>query len=98
MRVIRIMFIMRNGSKFTSVAIKLSKLIYAHVIDNKTSDLPTSLGRSVLVCPITSLPRITANVWLSLNSNRYSKKHTRSHLQALDRFYEHWALANFGKS
>lgn len=43
----------------------------------------------MLVCPVTGLPRVTANVWLSLNASRYSKKHTRTHLQALDRFYGH---------
>lgn len=49
-----------------------------------------NISPMVLTCPKTGVPRILANIWLSLNEQKYSLGYTAQHLRALDKLYAYF--------
>ena len=55
---------------------------------NEIQDL--NIGPMALICPKTGIPRILANMWLSLNEQKYSPGYTAQHPRALDKLYAYF--------
>ena len=58
------------------------------VVLNEIRDL--NIGPMALTCPKTGMPRFLANMWLSLNEQKYSPGYTAQHLRALDMLYTYF--------